>query len=238
MIRAGRVFAWVFAIGLFVGGLWYGLILQNVTVSDEPSFGPGTPRNQVLRAFYDWFLTTLTQERLDGLIAIVGFVALIGVSLTLRVVFGRERPLSLIASSAITLGSVLWITGNLLQLGGHRAVEIMARVNTDLVPANAIHFTVDQIDNAFELSAFALIGGGVIAFAVDANRTAILPKGWGWFTLLLGALLLLAAVAYAFDNGDLVDVLLLIGGVVLAPIWGIWLAVLFGRAPLNAGQRI
>jgi len=79
----------------------------------------------------------------------------------------------------------------------------------------------------------------VIAFAVDANRMAALPpKAWGWFTLLLGALLLLAAIAYAFDNGDLVNVLLLIGGVVLAPIWGIWLAILFGRAPLNAGQRI
>lgn len=237
MIRAGRVFAWVFALGLFVSGVWYGLILQNVTVSDEPSFGPGTPRDQVLRGFYDWFLSTLTQQRLSGVIAIVGFVALIGVSIGLREVFGRERPLSVIASSAITLGSLLWITGNLLQLGGHRAVEIMARVNTDLVPANAVHFTVDQIDNAFELSAFALIGVGAIAFAVDAIRTAVLPKPWGWLTLLLGTLLLLAATAYAFDNGDLVDALLLIGGVVLAPIWGFWLAVLFGRTRLNAGPR-
>jgi hypothetical protein len=46
----------------------------------------------------------------------------------------------------------------------------------------------------------------------------------------LGALLVVVSIAYAFDNGDLVDLLLLIAGVVLVPAWGIWVAFLLSPA--------
>jgi len=79
----------------------------------------------------------------------------------------------------------------------------------------------------------------VIAFAADANRMAALPpKAWGWFTLLLGALLLLAAIAYAFDNGDLVDVLLSIGVWSWRRFGGSGSSFCSAGRRLNAGERI
>jgi hypothetical protein len=230
VIRAGRVFAWIFAVAFFVASVWYFLLSQQISVADEPTFARDIPFDQVLEGFYDWYVTTLTQERFLILVNFVGFLALIGVAVALREVFGRERPVGVLAAAAATLGSVLWIIGNIVQLGGHRAVEIMARGGNDLDPVNAISFTIDRIDDWFELIGLGLIGLGAFAFGVGAIRSGVLPKGWGYYTLALGALLVVVSIAYAFDNGDLVDLLLLIAGVVLVPAWGIWVAFLLSPA--------
>jgi hypothetical protein len=131
------------------------------------------------------------------------------------------------------LGSVLWIVGNVVQIGGHRAVELMARGGNDLDPVSAISFTVDRIDDWFELLGFGLIGLGALGFGVGAIRTGVLPKPWGYYTVALGALLIVVSFAYAFDNGDLVDLLLLVTGFILAQAWGVWLALLFSRDDLR-----
>ena len=231
MIRAGRVFAWIFAVAFFVASVWYFLLSQQISVADEPTFARDIPFDQVLEGFYDWYVTTLTQERFLILVNFVGFLALIGVAVALREVFGRERPVGVLAAAAATLGSVLWIIGNIVQLGGHRAVEIMARGGNDLDPVNAISFTIDRIDDWFELIGLGLIGLGAFAFGLGAIRSGgVLPKGWGYYTLALGALLVVVSIAYAFDKGDLVDLLQLIVGVVLAPAWGIWVAFLLSPA--------
>lgn len=226
MIRAGRVFAWIFSVAFFVASVWYFLLSQQISVADEPAFTRDVPFEQMLEGFYDWYVTTLMQERLNIVINLVGFLALIGVALALREVFGRERPVGILAAAAATLGSVLWIVGNVVQLGGHRAVEVMARGGNDLDPVNAISFTIDRIDDWFELIAFGLIGLGAFAFGVGAISTGALSKAWGYYTLALGALLVIVSAGYAFDNGDLVDLLLLIVGVLMAPAWGIWVAFL------------
>jgi hypothetical protein len=124
---------------------------------------------------------------------------------------------------------VLWIVGNLVQLGGHRAVELMARGGNDLDPVNAISFTIDRVDDWFELIGLGLIGLGAFTFGAGAIRTGVLPRAWGYFTLALGALVVVISLAHAFESGDLVDLLLLITGIVLVPAWGVWTAVLFSR---------
>jgi hypothetical protein len=227
MIRAGRVFAWILAIAFFVASVWYFLLSQQISVADEPIFARDVPFEQVLEEFYDWYVTTLMQERLNILVNFVGFLALIGVVLGLREWFGRS--FGILAAASATLGAVLWIVGNLVQLGGHRAVELMARGGNNLHPVNAISFTIDRIDDWFELIGLGLIGLGAFTFGGGAIRTGILPRAWGYFTLALGALLVVISLAYAFESGDLVDLLLLITGIVLVPAWGVWTAVLFSR---------
>lgn len=230
MIRAGRVFAWIFAVAFLLASVWYLLLSQQISVADEPTFARNVPFDRVLEGFYNWYVTTLMQERLDTMVAVVGFLALIGVSLALREVFGRERPVGVHAAAGAILGSVLWIVGNVVQLGGHRAVEVMARGGNDLDPVNAISFTIDRIDDWFELLGFGLIGLGLFAFGVGAIRTGVLPKAWGYYSIALGALLVVVSIAYAFENGDLVDLLLLIAGVFIVPAWGIWVAFLLSPA--------
>ena len=229
MIRAGRVFAWILAIAFFVASVWYFLLSQQISVADEPIFARDVPFNRVLEGFYDWYITTLMQERLNILINFVGFLALIGVVLALRELFGRDRSFGILAAASATLGAVLWIVGNLVQLGGHRAVELMARGGNDLDPVNAISFTIDRVDDWFELIGLGLIGLGAFTFGAGAIRTGVLPRAWGYFTLALGAFVVVISLAYAFESGDLVDLLLLITGIVLVPAWGVWTAVLFSR---------
>jgi hypothetical protein len=129
----------------------------------------------MLRRFVDWQVSTFTQERLDIAIAIVAFLALIGLGFALREYLGGDGALTAGASVAVALGSSLWIVGNVMELGGHRALELFARTGNDLGPFDAIQFTVAEIDDWFELTGFALIGVGILAFAA-AGRSRYLQR--------------------------------------------------------------
>ena len=224
MILLGKFFGWTFAVALFVAAGWYALIAKRVTVADPPVFAEGEPFDRMLRRFVDWQVTTFAQERLDIAIAIVAFVALIGLGFALREYLGRDRALPAGASVAVALGSSLWIVGNVIELGSHRALELFARTGNDLGPFDAIQFTVAEIDDWFELTGFALIGVGILAIAAAALKGGVAPRSWAYYSVLVGALFIPLSAAYVANNGDLVDLLLFVGGIVIAPVWGIWTA--------------
>lgn len=224
MIRVGRIFGWTFSVALLVAAGWYALIAKRVTVADPPVFAEGEPFDRILRRFVDWHVTTFVQERIDIAIAIVAFLALIGLGLALREHLGRDRPISVGASVAIGIGSTLWIVGNVIELGGHRALELFARTGNDLGPFDAIQFTIAEIDDWFELTGFALIGVGILAFAAEALMSDSIARSWGLYSVIVGSLFIPLSAAYVANNGDLVDFLLFAGGIVLAPAWGIWTA--------------
>jgi hypothetical protein len=54
--------------------------------------------------------------------------------------------------------------------------------------------------------------------------------GWGWLSLAAGIFTLTLSAAYAVGDGDLVDLLLVTGGVVLLPAWLVWSGRLLRRA--------
>jgi hypothetical protein len=56
------------------------------------------------------------------------------------------------------------------------------------------------------------------------------PVGWGWLSLAVGVVTLTLSGAYAAGDGNLVDLLLVIGGVVLLPAWLVWTGRLLRRA--------
>lgn len=58
--------------------------------------------------------------------------------------------------------------------------------------------------------------------------------GWGWLSLAVGVVTLLLTGAYAADEGNLVDLLLVTGGVVLLPVWLVSTGALLRRAPRSA----
>lgn len=224
MIRLGRFFGWTFAVTLFIAAAWYALIARRVTVADPPVFAEREPFDRMLRRFVDWQVSTFTQERLDIAIAIVAFLALIGLGFALREYLGGDGALTAGASVAVALGSSLWIVGNVMELGGHRALELFARTGNDLGPFDAIQFTVAEIDDWFELTGFALIGVGILAFAAVGLNGDVAPRSWASYSILVGALFIPLSAAYVANNGDLVDLLLFAGGIVIAPVWGIWTA--------------
>ena len=110
----------------------------------------------------------------------------------------------------------------MLQLGGHRAVGLMATHANPLQATNSIAFTIDLTSQAFSLAAFTLLGAGMLAFARAAARARPHHRAWAAYTTLLAALMLITAWSYAAGNGNLTDLLLLAGGVALLPGWLAW----------------
>ncbi|HZD70771.1 MAG TPA: hypothetical protein VFA45_18305 [Actinomycetes bacterium] len=230
---AGLV-AYVAAAAFVVAAVWYGLAARFITVARPPAFNPDAPLDAELHRWFNWFVTTIPQERIDAAIAIAGFLCLLPLAAFVRDLLGRDRTLVRIGSQALPAGALLWVAGNVMQVGGHRAVGLMATHRDPIETVNAILFTVDTIDDAFELAAFAVLGVALLALAGAAVAGPIgdraVPRAWCGHSLLLGAVLLALSVAHAVGGGDVVDLLLVVGGGLLLPAWLVWTGRLLRNA--------
>ena len=183
------------------------------------------PPLQGMRIYYRWQVTTLPQERYYTVIAIAGFICLAMAASYLRDAGARGRRLTRIGALLVGAGAATWITGSILQLGGHRAVGLMATRTNPIQTTNSIAFTIDMIVAAFALAAFALIGAGMLGFAAAVARehdSHPEHRAWAGYTIVLALTLLVLAWSYAAGNGNLSDLMLIADGIVLLPLWLIW----------------
>ena len=67
--------------------------------------------------------------------------------------------------------------------------------------------------------AFALIGAGMLAFGAAAQRPG--HRAWAGYTAVIALTMLATAWSYATGSGNLPDLMLIAGGVVLLPFWPI-----------------
>jgi hypothetical protein len=228
--------AWGGALAFMVSAAWYGLVVQGVTVASEPSFSGSQSRREQQRTYFDWLVTTLHQERLYTSLAIVGFCCLTG-AVMLMPDRSEARPGGALAAAAVGAGSALWVVGNVFQLGGHRAVGLLVTHEGPLRTVNSLDFTVDTVDDAFELAAFALLGAGMLVLGWFAMAGSSRARTWGRYTCVVGLVLLATSISYAVDNGDLTNVLMLAAGLVLMPVWLVWSARPADRAASAQGGR-
>lgn len=231
---AADLVAYVGAAAFVVAAVWYGLTARFITLAKPPAFNPNAPLDAELHHWFNWFITTLPQERLNTGIAIIGFLCLVPLAAFARDLLGRDRVLARVGSAAMPTGALLWVAGNVLRLGGHQAAGLMAAHHNPIETVNAILFTVDMIAKAFELAAFAVLGVALLAFAFAGAAGAavdgpigiggrVVSRAWCGYSLLLGVVLLALGGAYAAaDGGNLVDLLLVTGGALLLPAWLVW----------------
>jgi hypothetical protein len=227
-VGAASVVAYAGAAAIAVAAGWYTLAAKGVTVATAPRFSAALPVEQKLTLYFTWVATTLKQERLYTSIAVAGFGCMIAVAVFARDLLGRHLPLARIAAMAVGIGASLWIAGNVLQLGANKAVGGM--VTSHGVPLDTvgpIYFTAGSIDDAFELASFAFIAVGLFSFAAQAIGNG--ARAWGRYSAFLGVALLATVMSYVTDNGDLTDLLLLLGGVGLLPVWLVWTGRLLQR---------
>jgi hypothetical protein len=214
------VVAYAGAAAFVIAGVWFWLAAKGVSVARAPRVGAGEPSQQAMRIYYRWLVTTLPQERYYTAIAIAAFLCLAASAFLVRDLLGRDRAPARIAAGLTGAGSLLWIAGSVLELGGHRAVGLMATHANPIQTTNSIAFTIDTIAAAFALAAFALIGAGMLGFAAAARRPA--HRAWASITVVVALVALVTAASYAAGNGGFSDLMLLIGGAVLLPLWLIW----------------
>jgi hypothetical protein len=231
----GRPIGWISAAAFAISSVWFALIEMGVTQSPEPDTATDSPTG-ALESHYEWFATTLAQERVVTGVAVLGFASLV------IAVWGLRRrvaadALGTAGALVVSLGSVGWIVGNVLQLGGHRAVGLMATHENPIETVNAIAFTVDMIDDAFELVAFAMLGAGILCLAFAARRQAGAATGWSRYTAGFAVALIALACAHGMDNGDAANLLLVVVGVVLTPGWLLWSDRLGGPVSVQSASE-
>ena len=220
--RAGPadVVAWLGAAAFAASATWYTLAARGVTIAAAPRLEPPMPLPLREHIYYRWLVTTLPQERYYTAIAIAAFLCLAASAFFARDLLGRDRAPARIGAGLAGSGSLLWIAGSVLELGGHRAVGLMATHANPIQTTNSIAFTIDTISAGFALAAFALIGAGMLGFAMAARRTA--HRTWARVTLAVALVTLVTAASYAAGNGGFSDLMLFVSGAVLLPLWLIW----------------
>jgi hypothetical protein len=135
------IVAYLGAAAFAAAAAWYTLAARAVTVAAAPRLGPHIPLLRREHIYYRWLVTTLPQERFYTAIAIAGFLCLAGVAAFALDWLGRDRIAARAGSFLAAAGTAAWIAGSLLQLGGHRAVGLMATHANPLQATNSIAFT-------------------------------------------------------------------------------------------------
>ncbi len=82
---------------------------------------------------------------------------------------------------------------------------------------------VDSLDDALELGAFTLLAAGMLGLGISSHapRSA---RAWSRSSTLTGLIYLALAGAMAVAAWTAVDVLLIVGGTIAAPVWALTLA--------------
>jgi len=226
-----RVLTTAGAAAFIVAAAWYGLAANGVTAAAAPSPAAGGTPGAALHAYYRWFATTLPQERLYTALAMAGFLCLGWAVTAARDWLGADRPLTRIGAALAGFGAALWITANLLTLGGHRAVGLMATHANPVQTVSSIAFTIDTSTEAVELGAFLLTGAGLLALAAASAGTSR-PRAtatgaglrradqvWPYLTVLTAVMLVVTGVSETAASGTLSQWALIVSGAVLLPAW-------------------
>lgn len=219
---AASLTAYAGATALLLAAAWYALVVAELVVPAGPRPQPGQSREEWLQAYFSWFASTLDDERLYSGAAIIGFLCLLATAAFVRDELGPDRALTKLGARAVGAGAIIWVVGNVASLGGHHAVGVMTDRGDPLETVRLIAWLIDDVDDAFELVGLAVIGIGCLALAWQSMRPASRNVAWGRFTGLVGLVLFATAAAYGARAFDLVDLLLIVGGVLLLPAWLVW----------------
>ena len=249
----GALYARLHAFGFAAGWLVVFLLgtqLMNVFVPFTVPAGleglpPGTVRSETeTAALFRAFLGHRDAIRpllLGGLGALlVGALALLPVGLTLRELFGRGARQSVmlawfVAGGLLAAGSVPVAIGDAVVAG--LAAHTDPRWTSGLFALFFIHEALEAVAAALLGVASLLLGLAVHRASQLARGLGVLPRGWARLGEGVAALywaVALGQVARLFDFAPGVAIhhlAVLVGGVVVAPAWALWLARELGRVP-------
>ena len=202
----------VYSACLVLAASWYALEALHVTIASPPPLP--TDRTARITLYFEYVRTTVPQQCVALLIVSAGFAALYVLA---------ERAISIVDLSwpahLCRLGATLFITAQLIQFGGYRHVsQTSLNAGRDLTADLITLQVIDAIDDALELGAFALVGVGMLGLGIAA-RHAPATRTWSRWSTLSGLLHLALAGAIALAAWNVVDVLLIAGGTIAAPIW-------------------
>ena len=184
-----------------------------------PAPRPPRRRRPGLAAFLEYFRTTVPQQCGALFLASTGFAAFYVLTDRTTSIIDRRWP-----ARVCRLGATLFITAQLIQLGGYRHLYETSPTSGRDPDADLVTLQlVDALDDALELGAFTLLAAGMLGLGISSHapRSA---RGWSRSSTLTGLIYLALAGAMAVAAWTAVDVLLIVGGTIAAPVWALTLA--------------
>jgi hypothetical protein len=185
-----------------------------------------------MHTYYTWYAGTVAQSRVDTVLGMIGVVGLVLAADALRRGIGDRDALTRAGCTGLGAGGIVWVVGQLVAVGGHRAVGLMATHGNPIDGVNSIAFTVDTTSDAFSAAAFLLIGLAMVAIGVAPVRSG--NARWAALTGLTGVVSLVVALGYV-DGIDAVTTYVLGAlAAVLTPVWLVWTGHLLDRGEAPA----
>jgi hypothetical protein len=236
----GRAAAWLHAIGYVVASIIFVLIAFNITA-------PAAPTAPKMTADYALALIASDQKAwaqvlVSNLFFVVAFFALIPVSRALREALGGDPPAQL-AGVAIETGALLGMIGTLI---GTSTQSSLLRVDDPDTAVAALTASAIAGNALWLLVGFLFFAGTGIflasrlslqrqVFSAGLARLGLLVGLVYWLGTAVNVLAALSDPPMAETLARVWQLIVLVGGAVLAPIWAIWLAR--SLAPASAAAR-
>ena len=206
----------VYSACLVVAAGWYALQTLHITVANPPSLP--AERTARLAVFLEYFRTTVPQQCGALLLASAGFAAFYVLTERTTSIIDRRWP-----ARVCRLGATLFITAQLIQLGGYRHLYATSPTSGRDPEADLLTLQlVDAIDDALELAAFTLLATGMLGLGITSQAT-LSARAWSRSSTFAGLIYLALAGAMAAAAWTAVDLLLIVGGTIAAPIWALTL---------------
>jgi hypothetical protein len=236
----GRASAWLHAIGYVVASIIFVLIAFNITTPAAPSAPKMTGDYALALIANDQ--KAWTQVLVSNLIFVVAFFALIPVSRALREALGDDPPAQL-AGVAIEIGAILGMVSTLSATSTQSALLRVSDPDTAIAAVTASSVAGNTLWLLVGFLFFA--GTGIFlasrlslqrqVFSAGLARLGLLVGLVYWLGTAVNVLAALSDPATAETLARVWQLIVLVGGAVLAPIWAIWLAR--SLAPARAAAR-
>lgn len=239
IVRAGALAGWINGICYVIGAVLFSLVGFGITGAPEPEFGDEPLENIV--AFFSKQIADWPQNLAISAIFLVGFLALIPLAMALKRVIADPTGKAHLGYVAVSVAALMGAMGQLISIGVNKVVIDYAddKIESQQEALLIVNDVVNEVPVWFGI-AFLLLAGMGIWLLGSAGSTAAVPSGWVRLAKLVGMLYILAFIfqtlaqflpresGVGFLSSDIAttiyQVIVLVGGAILAPVWAVWSA--------------
>lgn len=232
--RIGKWSAWVNAV-CYIGAATLYLLVDLEITWTSAQFNDGEPLFARLAKFFAAEQEAWPQVLTYTLLFAVGFLALIPIGLALRDYLGRELATSQMVAATFLAAGVIGAVGQLTFAGGKDMIleastcPGCASNEAIFISLNASLTTLEGIAEWVGLGFFLLAGSGILIASFAAFDQPAFSRRWIQLGMIVGLLYGVGIVADLLDMDALFQVVVGLGGGILAPAWAIWLALQLKR---------
>ena len=234
--KIGRVAAWVNAVCYLAAAVLYLLVDLGITW-EQAEFSGDLSVLERLARFFVAEQDRWPQELVYSALFAIGFLALIPIGLALRDALGRNLAMSQMVGASFLAAGVIGTVNQLAFIGGKEEILDVSKRCVDcperaevLISLNSSLSMLDGVAKWVGIGFFLLAGSGILFASFAAFDQPLFSRGWIRLGMAVGLLYLAGVIAAGFDFDTAFEIIVGIGGAVLAPLWAAWLGVQLGKS--------